>query len=115
MAKRGHGSRMVLISPFTSVPDVAASTFPILPVRWLVRDRFANAEKAASLALPVLVIHGTDDEVIPPSMGDELTRVFPNATLYRVRGGHHNDLFVKDGRLILDRIVEFANGQYGGR
>jgi hypothetical protein len=113
MAKRGHGARLVLISPFTSVPDVAASTIPILPVRWLVRDRFDNLSKARELTLPVLVVHGTDDEVIPVSMGEKLARAFPNAVFHGVRGGHHNDIFVLDGRSIVDRIAEFAKGEFG--
>lgn len=115
MAKRGHGARLVLISPFTSIPDMAGATLPLLPTRWLVKDHFDNHAKAPSLTLPVLVIHGTDDEVIPFAMGEKLSKSFPTATLYSVKGGHHNDLFVRDGRVIVDRIVEFATGDYGGR
>ena len=115
MAKRGHGARLVLISPFTSVPDMAAKTLPILPARWLVKDKCDNAKKATGLSLPVLIVHGTEDEIIPLSMGQRLQQAFPTATLYEVSGGNHNDLFVRDGRIIVDRIVEFATAQYGGR
>jgi uncharacterized protein len=115
MALRGHGARLVLISPYTSIPDMAARTVPILPVRFLIQDRFANLEKAPRLSLPVLVVHGTDDDVIPLGMGEKLAGAFPNATLYKVTGGHHNDLFVRDGRVLVDRIIEFAKGEYGGR
>lgn len=115
MAKRGHGARLVLISPFTSVPDMAAATLPILPVRWLVKDEFDNLKKAPDLSLPVLIVHGTEDEIIPHAMGQRLQKAFPTATLYAVAGGHHNDLFVRDGRIIVDRIVEFATADYGGR
>ena len=115
MAKRGHGSRLVLLSPFTSVPDLAHELLPFLPTRLLIRDHFASIEKAPSLPLPVLVIHGTDDEVIPFAMGERLSKAFPNGTFYKVTGGHHNDLFVRDGRVIVDRIAEFARGEFGGR
>lgn len=115
MARRGHGARLVLISPYTSIPDMASATLPILPARWLIHDKFDNLAKAPELTLPVLVVHGTDDEVIPYSMGERLSKVFPTATLYAVKGGHHNDLFVRDGRIIVDRIVEFATAEYGGR
>jgi alpha-beta hydrolase superfamily lysophospholipase len=108
MAVRGHGARLVLISPFTSVPDMAAETVPVIPVRWLIRDQFANLEKAPKLSLPVLVVHGTEDEIVPFWMGEQLSKAFVNATLFKVQGGHHNDLFVKDGRLIVDRVAAFA-------
>lgn len=109
MAVRGHGARLVLISPFTSVPDMAAETIPLLPVSWLIRDQFSNATKASKLSLPVLVVHGTADEIVPFWMGEELEKAFANGTLFKVQGGHHNDLFVKDGRLIVDRIAAFTH------
>lgn len=115
MARRGHGARLVLISPFTSIPDMAAARLPVLPVRWLIKDRFDNLAKAPALALPVLVVHGTDDELIPFGMGQRLAKAFPTATLYGVHGAHHNDLFVRDGRIIVDRIVEFATAGFVGR
>lgn len=115
MAVRGHGARLVLISPFTSIPDMAAETIPVVPVRWLIRDQFANLEKAPKLSLPVLLVHGTEDEVVPFSMGEQLSKAFTNATLFKVQGGHHNDLFVKDGRLIVDRVAAFASLDDVGR
>jgi alpha-beta hydrolase superfamily lysophospholipase len=115
MAKRGHGARLVLISPYTSIPDMAAATLPILPARWLVKDRFDNLQKAPSLTLPVLIVHGSADEVIPFSMGERLSKAFPTATLYAAKGAHHNDLFVRDGRIIVDRIVEFSTADFTGR
>jgi hypothetical protein len=112
MARRGHGVRLVLISPFTSIPDMAAKVVPLLPVGFLIRDRFDNAEKAPGITVPVLIVHGGADELIPVSMGRRLGELLPNATTYVVEGGHHNDLFVKDGRLIVDHIAAFVKGEY---
>ncbi len=112
MARRGHGVRLVLISPFTSIPDMAAKVVPMLPVGFLMRDRYDNAEKAPSVTIPVLIVHGSADDLIPVSMGHRLGELFPNATTYVVEGGHHNDLFVKDGRLIVDHIATFVKGEY---
>jgi fermentation-respiration switch protein FrsA (DUF1100 family) len=93
MAARGHGKRLVLISPYTSMVDMAKHAFPWLPVGWLVRDRYDSAKKAKSVGHPTLVIHGTDDEVIPARMGESLANTFAHATFFPVPGGHHNDLF----------------------
>lgn len=112
MARRGHGTRLVLISPFTSVPDMARTIAPFLPVRWLVKDRFDNAAKAPEITVPVLIVHGTADEIVPVEMGKKLAQRFPSATTYWVEGGHHNDLFVKDGRIVVDRIAAFVKGEY---
>jgi hypothetical protein len=91
MAKRGLGSRLVLISPFTSIPDMARRIIPFFPSRF-VRHRFDTLSKAPGIALPVLVIHGTEDEVVPFAMGERLARTFPSAQLVVVAEGRHNDL-----------------------
>jgi alpha-beta hydrolase superfamily lysophospholipase len=108
MARRGYGARLVLLSPFTSISDVGARTFPFLPVRLLVRDRFDNAAKAPSIQLPVLIIHGTSDEVIPFDMGVRLSSLFPRAQLRRLEGAHHNDVFDWEQGTALNEIAAFA-------
>src|SRR2546430_8602520 len=85
------GARMVLVSPFTSVADMARRMVPFFPASW-VRHRFDTQSKAAGIALPVLIIHGTEDEVVPFAMGEQLAHVFPRAQFVPVAGGQHNDL-----------------------
>jgi len=106
MAQRGHGSRLVLITPYTSIVDVGARLFSWLPASLLVRDPFDNAAKAPALKLPVLIIHGTRDEVIPVDMGQTLGTLFPNATVRLLEGKRHND--VLDRPAVLQELMEFA-------
>lgn len=93
MARRGLGARLALLSPYTSMPALAARLLPYLPARWLVRDRLDTAAKAPAITLPVLIVHGTHDELIPADMAEELARRFPHATLHLLPGAHHNDLW----------------------
>ncbi len=65
LAAKGWGRKLVLLSPYTSLPEVGARAFSWLPVRLLLRDRFDSASRAANVNVPTLIIHGTDDEVIP--------------------------------------------------
>jgi hypothetical protein len=110
MAARGHGSRLILISPFTSVVDVGKKVMPIVPVGLLVRDRYDNAAKAPRVGHPALVIHGTRDRVVPFEMGSRLSALLPHARLVTVPGGGHNDLFARSAAPVLSAIVEFARG-----
>lgn len=105
LAKRGWGSKLVLLTPFTSLPDAAQLAVPWLPARWLVRDRFDSASKAGGITMPVLVIHGDRDEVIPYELGQRLAPMFPNGKLVTVPGGHHNDLW--DRAEVLEAIRGF--------
>jgi pimeloyl-ACP methyl ester carboxylesterase len=112
MARRGHGAKLVLVSPYTSMVDMAALVTPFLPVRWLVRDRYDTLRKAPALDLPTLVIHGTSDEVIPFEMGRLVAARLPKAEFVSIPDGHHADLFFRSGReALLARIVAFARGE----
>ncbi len=106
MARRGLGERLVLLTPYTSIVDMGARRFPWLPTRLLARDRFDNAAKAAEVKMPVLIVHGTRDEVIPVDMGQALGRLFPHATVHLVEGATHNDVFYAPG--VLQELVRFA-------
>ena len=92
MARRGFGSRLVLVSTFTSLAEAAQRTVPWVPVRPLLRERFDNSAIAGEVQMPVLIVHGTLDEVLPVEMATRLAREFPQARLQLIAGGHHNDL-----------------------
>ncbi|MDY7226167.1 alpha/beta hydrolase [Hyalangium rubrum] len=111
MARRGHGARMVLLAPFTSVVDMAGLVFPFLPTRLLVRDPFDNAAKAPGIQVPVLIFHGDQDEVIPVRMGQQLGRLFPKGTMETVPGARHNDLLEQTWPVLVDRMAAFARGE----
>ena len=108
LAAQGHGATLVLISPFTSVPDMARRLFPALPVGWLVRDRFDIRSVARKVRIPVLIVHGDQDEVVPFSMGKELARTFPDARLARMAGAHHHDLWVDHAQEMAFAISSFV-------
>lgn len=92
LASEGVGSKLILFTPYTSLPDVGARMLPFLPVRWLMRDRFDSKARAGQVQQPVLVIHGTNDEVVPFELGETLSQAFPSARLVRIEGGRHNDV-----------------------
>jgi len=76
MASEHRGDALVLESAYTSVPDVAARRYWFFPVHWLMRDRFETENLVSKIQMPVLIIHGTDDPVIPFDMGETLARDF---------------------------------------
>ena len=94
LASKGWGRRTVLLSPYTSLPAVAASgVLRLFPVRLLMRDRFDSEALAPGIHHPVLVLHGDRDEVVPFQLGKALAERFPRARLVRVEGAGHNDLW----------------------
>ncbi len=106
MARRGLGARVVLISPFTSTLAMARRLFLFVPAS-LVRHKFDTQSKAPAIDVPVLILHGTEDEVVPYSMGERLARVFPNARLVTIPGGQHDDLLTLHAIEIRDALAPF--------
>ncbi len=86
MAIRGHGVRLMLVSPYTSIADVGKNLLPFHPTRWIVRDPFDTAAKAARIAVPTLIVHGLEDEIIPVAMGERLGTLFSHAATVLVTG-----------------------------
>jgi len=93
LARRGYGHKLVLLTPFTTLGEVAQSHFAWLPARWLMLDEYDSASKAPGITMPVLVVHGDRDEVIPYALGARLAPLFPRSELFTVPGGMHNDLW----------------------
>jgi fermentation-respiration switch protein FrsA (DUF1100 family) len=108
MARRGRGSRLVLVTPFTSIPDLVTDATPFLPARALLADQFDTLSKASTIHVPTLVIHGDADEIVPFAMGERVARAIRDARLLRVPGGRHGDLFVLQRERLVGAIVAHA-------
>jgi fermentation-respiration switch protein FrsA (DUF1100 family) len=105
MARRGRGSRLVLVSPYTSIPDLVTARAPWLPAGLLLADRFDTLAKAGDIRVPTLVIHGDADEIVPFTMGERVAAAIAGARIVRVPGAHHGDLFVRDGPRLFGAIA----------
>ncbi|MDB5351179.1 MAG: menH [Planctomycetota bacterium] len=103
-AKDGAGG-LILQNTFSSLPDVASSHLPLLPVRFLMTTRLDSARKIAQYHGPLLQTHGDADRVVPFALG---RRLFDAANepkrFVRVSGGDHND---PPSREFLDALDEF--------
>ena len=89
----GDGARgLVLESTFSSIPDVAAKLYPLLPVRLMMRSKFDSAAKIGRYRGPLLQSHGDADHVIPYELGRRLHAAANGPKQFVViRGGDHND------------------------
>jgi fermentation-respiration switch protein FrsA (DUF1100 family) len=99
---------LILRSPFTSMVDVGQHHYPLLPVRFLLRDRFATIERIQSIRTPLLVIAGGRDRIVPV---EHSRRVYEAAadpkTLLVLPDADHNDLALLAGDEMIRAIVRF--------
>jgi len=108
MARRGRAGALVLVSPYTSIPALVRDAAPMVPADTLMPDHFDTLAKASQIRVPTLVIHGDADEIVPFWMGQRVAGAIEGASFLRVSGGHHGDLFVRDGAHLVDAIATLA-------
>lgn len=81
---------VILDAPYTSIVEVGAKAYPILPLRWLMVDRYESDRRIASINAPLLILHGARDHVIPLYMGQRMYALArePKRIVVFPEGGH---------------------------
>ncbi len=106
---------LILRSPYTSMVDVGRFHYPVLPVRWLLQDRYESISRIARIRCPLLVIAGARDSIVPVDLS---RRLFAAAgepkRLVIVPGADHNDEELLDGKQVIDAISGFLKECEGG-
>jgi hypothetical protein len=103
--------KLILEAPFTSIVDVAGAHFRIVPVRWLLRDRFHSDDRMARVTAPLLVMHGENDLTIPIALGERLFALaHPPKQFVRFPEGGHDNL---DAFGAIETARQFMGGSNG--
>jgi pimeloyl-ACP methyl ester carboxylesterase len=101
---------LVLRSPFTDLASLGQIHYPFLPVRALLKDRFPVVEYLAQVTVPITVVYGTEDSIVPP---EESRRSVAGARgpirLVVVEGADHNDPALLKGEVLVQAVMELAN------
>ncbi len=104
LATERPASRVVLVTPYDSIEQLAAQQFPFFPVRWLLTDKFESWRYAPSIRVPTLLLQAEHDEVIPGASTERLHAAFASGVASRIviRGAGHNT--ISDSGQYLDSI-----------
>jgi fermentation-respiration switch protein FrsA (DUF1100 family) len=107
LASRRDCAGVVLEAPFPSAAAVAGRVLPLLgPLA--ARGRLETAKKLPQVKVPLLVIHGTLDEVIDFELGREVFESAPQPKqFWSVEGAHHSDVLELAGERYIARLREF--------
>ncbi len=108
MATEYDASALILESPYTSVPDVAADRYPMVPVHLLIRDRYDSLSKIKDVHMPLLLLHGENDHVVPTKFGKELFEAAnePKQAEYVADAGHNDVYNLRVQQMILQFIAK---------
>lgn len=90
LARRRDVGAVIVEDTFTSLPDVGASVYPWLPVRWLSRVRYASIDKVPALRVPLLIAHSPEDDLVPYVHGQRLFDAAREPKFLLSTAGGHN-------------------------
>jgi len=72
VAQNKNYAGIILESPYTSMVNIGKKHYPFFPVRFLLKDKFENYKKITNISVPVLIIHGKIDKIVPFAMGKKM-------------------------------------------
>ena len=99
---------LVIEAPFASIAHMANAVYPFLPLGSFIRTRYENVKKIPQLKMPLMVIQGTKDEVIPVAQGRMVFDAAPEPKRYlAIEGAHHNDVYLIGGEGYRRALGEF--------
>lgn len=106
---------LILQSTFTSLTSLTRVLYPRVPMHLIAGDLFDTIGCVRTMDVPLLVLHGSADEVIPASMAREIHDACPSRkSLHIVEGGLHKDLFLIDPDSLVRAISQFLDGVTAG-
>jgi len=98
MATEMDAAGLALISPYSSMTELVGEKVRWLPIGLLLRDHFASREKIGALNMPVLILHGERDRVIPVAHADRLASLADGATLWKSADAGHELMWLDESR-----------------
>lgn len=84
--------KLILETPYYSLSSLAASYFPIYPASLLIRYLLPTVDYLKKVTAPVILLHGTSDEIIPYAQSKKIKEEYGACTLITIQNAHHNNL-----------------------
>ena len=109
LASRRPCGGLIVQSSFTSARAMARRMFAIPLIAYVVKSRFDSLQKIRDVHAPILIVHGTRDEVVPLRMGQQVFAVAPEPKrFYPIQGAGHNDVLEVGGVSYLTCLQRFV-------
>jgi fermentation-respiration switch protein FrsA (DUF1100 family) len=97
VAGRHDVAALILEAPYFSIERLARERLSVLPVSWLLRDRYRSNEMIGDVTEPILIVHGDADSVIPARHSEDLAALAQAPTERIVFAGSDHNTLVRDG------------------
>jgi fermentation-respiration switch protein FrsA (DUF1100 family) len=98
---------LILETPYSTISDVASHRFPFVPfMSWLVQDNYSVVAPLTQLDLPVLILLGQQDTIVPVRFGIRAADAAKNGETWVSAKGGHNDLYQHGAAEAVTRFLQ---------
>ena len=110
IAQNNNFAGLVLETPFTSMIEAAKNFYPYIPVGLLLKDKYKNDKKMKNINIPLLVMHGEADQIVPFWMGKTIYEI-ANQPKYSYFTKYDDHMMEFDENLVLtiDKFIKSLN------
>ena len=110
VAQNKNFAGIILESPFTSMVNMGKKYYPFFPVSFLLKDKFESHRKIKKVSVPVLVLHGKKDKIVPFAMGKQMYEMAnePKFFYFQEYGDHMID-YDTELLMALEKFIQSLN------
>ena len=110
IAQNNNFAGLILETPFTSMIEAAKNFYPYIPVGLLLKDKYKNDKKMKNINIPLLVMHGEADQIVPFWMGKTIYEI-ANQPKYSYFTEYDDHMMEFDENLVLtiDKFIKSLN------
>ena len=106
IAQNKNFAGIVLESPFTSMVEMGKKYYSFFPVSLLLKDRYESIKKIKNIHIPVLVMHGKKDGIVPFEMGKKIYNSANSPKFYYFT--EYDDHMMNYDKLLLEKLKAFV-------
>ncbi len=101
---------LILETPFTSIKELAKFLYPFLPLGYIIQTKYDSIAKMKDVEVPLLIIHGDKDELVPIEQGRKLYESANEPKeFYTIQGATHNNTYIVGGEEYFNTIRRFVD------
>ena len=83
LAAKRHVNKLVLVTPFDSIENVAASHYPVYPMSIMLKDKYDSFSRVPAIKAPTLMLIAANDRIVGASHGHKLASAFPEGQVVK--------------------------------
>jgi len=116
LATTRSAAGLILETPFPSVQAMVRAHYGVLPLHLLLEARYDLVSRLPDVRVPILVIHGDSDRIVPLALARQVYEAAPSPkAFYLIHGADHNDTYVVGGEPYFQRLLSFIREALSAR